>query len=62
MANFEKGNVVKLKSGGPAMTVERVGDFNYRGVDYVGGVVCVWFHDREAHRDAFDTAALELRK
>lgn len=37
MANFNIGDVVRLKSGGPAMTVEAVAPSG-------GGLVCVWFN------------------
>lgn len=35
---FDVGDVVKLKSGGPAMTVEFVAD-----IDKSDKVTCVWF-------------------
>ena len=44
MADFAKGDVVQLKSGGPQMTVSDVG--NYGGGFGTGpedGVKCVWF-------------------
>ena len=42
MAKFKKGDVVKLKSGGPQMTVQNVGDFSMQGGGE-NGVYCVWF-------------------
>jgi len=41
MTNFEIGTVVKLKSGGPDMTVQAVG--NYGLEDPKPGVSCIWF-------------------
>ena len=38
--NFEPGDTVQLKSGGPLMTVEQVGKAGMTGEDTVW---CVWF-------------------
>lgn len=43
------GDVVRLKSGGPSMTVDATTESRY---------VCVWF-DNGYHRQTFDEAALE---
>ena len=40
--NIQPGDVVKLKSGGPAMTVSFVGDARNRGIT---AAVCMWFAD-----------------
>jgi uncharacterized protein YodC (DUF2158 family) len=40
MTDFQRGDVVQLKSGGPKMTVERIGssaDSN--------SLLCLWFED-----------------
>lgn len=38
--SFNPGDLVRLKSGGPLMTVEQVGKLSQTGED---GVWCVWF-------------------
>lgn len=50
MQDIKPGTEVRLKSGGPAMTVE------YSGADATGQeyAVCVWFDDkRELKRESF---------
>jgi uncharacterized protein YodC (DUF2158 family) len=53
MANpkFKVGDVVQLKSGGPEMTIEGIGD--------EGWADCVWFSGLEAKRESFPLDALE---
>ena len=52
---FNVGDTVRLKSGGPAMTVESVEQFE--GVDMAH---CVWFGDKgEVQRQTFPMALLE---
>ena len=46
---FPVGTTVRLKSGGPLMTVDRIGDCT---------VECVWFRGKEALRESFAVAAL----
>jgi uncharacterized protein YodC (DUF2158 family) len=51
---FKPGDTVRLRSGGPIMTVERLGT--------VGGetaVWCVWFEKTKQERGYFAPAALE---
>ena len=55
MPRFQKGDIVRLKSGGPPMTVKEIGE-------YVGspeGASCVWFDGRKQHAAVFDVATLE---
>jgi uncharacterized protein YodC (DUF2158 family) len=47
---FEPGDTVKLKSGGPLMTVN-----NVDGED----VICVWFEGKDAKERAFKSATLK---
>lgn len=54
------GNVVKLKSGGPQMTVN---DFNDAGGHYEEGtgIQCVWFDGKmEAQRQIFHIDTLDV--
>jgi uncharacterized protein YodC (DUF2158 family) len=51
---LQVGDIVKLKSGGPDMTVESFDD------SIVGMYVnCVWFDGSEVKRNRFPTAAVE---
>lgn len=50
---FQPGDVVRLKSGGPTMTVAVITDR--------GGIRCTWFpSDEKAMRDTFNPTSLEL--
>jgi uncharacterized protein YodC (DUF2158 family) len=51
MAAFQVGDVVRLKSGGPAMTVTKTGF----GADMV---LCEWFEEGDAKQKSFPTASL----
>ncbi len=53
---FKRGDVVRLKSGGPAMTVEHVG----AGLDNTRMVDCVWFQGTQTVRGNFAADALAL--
>ena len=48
---FKVGDVVQLKSGGPEMTIEGIGD--------EGWADCVWFSGLEAKRESFPLDALQ---
>ena len=51
MEDFEIGDVVQLRSGGPKMTVHiLVSD---------GDVVCQWFESNEVHEENFPKEALK---
>jgi uncharacterized protein YodC (DUF2158 family) len=55
--NFQVGNVVVLKSGGPDMTVTRVENEN--GTIFV---FCTWFLNNKNEKGHFPPDALELSK
>lgn len=40
MADFKPGDVVRLKSGGPKMTIHDIGKYNYQDFD---SAKCDWF-------------------
>ncbi len=43
---FKKGDVVKLKSGGPRMTINDIGDYGYGGGDGFDQAKCTWFDEK----------------
>lgn len=54
---FQKGDVVQLKSGGPTMTVQNIGDFTgSSGIE--DGVLCVWFDGKKKYSEVFDRSVL----
>lgn len=50
MAEYKKGDVVMLKSGGPKMTVT--------GVEPNGDLSCVWFVGNKQSMQVFDPATV----
>jgi uncharacterized protein YodC (DUF2158 family) len=59
MADFKKGDLVELKSGGPIMTVGEVGDYSGYGGGPSDGVKCIWFERGQKEQDVFDSAVLK---
>lgn len=57
MDEIKKGDEVKLKSGGPVMTVRDVGDYSF-GAGIEDGVLCVWFEGAKPQEKVFDRATL----
>lgn len=57
MASFNKGDTVQLKSGGPVMTVEDVGEYTM-SAGISDGVKCVWFDGKKRVSEVFDVATL----
>lgn len=55
MPEFQPGDVVQLKSGGPKMTVDRVAEFNG-----VLNVWCEWFEGTNQKVGHFPVTSLEL--
>jgi uncharacterized protein YodC (DUF2158 family) len=56
MPSFKPGDVVQLKSGGPTMTVETVGNHGMTGVPLVW---CSWFEGKKRMKDTFAPEALD---
>ena len=54
MSQFKVGDVVKLKSGGPKMTVSSIDEDGYIG--------CTWFIENKREGDSFMEATLDLEK
>jgi uncharacterized protein YodC (DUF2158 family) len=57
---FEPGDIVQLKSGGPPMTVERIGKEEKTGEDTVS---CTWFEksgkNQQLQRETFNPVLLQ---
>ncbi|TZF85241.1 YodC family protein [Cognatilysobacter lacus] len=53
---FKIGDVVQLRSGGPHMTVQNIGEY----VVANPGVMCVWFDGSKKLEDVFHPDSLEL--
>ncbi len=51
MANWQRGDVVQLKSGGPHMTVQEIDDD--------GDVECQWFVDKDLKFGVFPPESLQ---
>ena len=58
MPHFKSGDVVVLKSGGPAMTVDTVNTDIFDD-NKITGIVCVWFVGEKLERVRFEQGALE---
>ena len=59
MANFKKGDQVQLKSGGPIMTIQEIGDFSLNdGIE--DGAKCIWFDGTKPMERVFDTSTIAI--
>ena len=56
MTDIKKGDVVRLKSGGPLMTVQNLGDYP----PMQDGMLCVWFENNQPQEQVYDRAVLEI--
>jgi uncharacterized protein YodC (DUF2158 family) len=54
---FNVGDVVQLKSGGPKMTIEYIGPHRMGGTE--SQALCVWFEGTNKKNDWFKLPALE---
>lgn len=55
---FKVGELVRLKSGGPQMTIE-VFPVSEMGIKYDDRAQCFWFDGGELKRDVFPLATLD---
>ena len=60
MPHFKSGDLVVLKSGGPAMTVETV-NTDISDDKKITGIVCVWFVGEKLERVRFEQGLLSMR-
>lgn len=56
MSNFQRGDIVRLKSGGPEMTVTDIGKYDYIDEDRAK---CQWFDGNNLKEKVFDFYAIE---
>jgi len=54
MSDFKEGDLVQLKSGGPAMTVQKVNEFSEGRII----IDCQWFVDEKLQTARFDPTLL----
>jgi uncharacterized protein YodC (DUF2158 family) len=59
MTDFKPGDVVRIKSGGPKMTVAQIGQRASTGDD---SVWCVWFEGAKKCGDVFPPDALMIEQ
>jgi uncharacterized protein YodC (DUF2158 family) len=59
VADFQKGNTVRLKSGGPIMTIETIDARAYLGGSEKDHARCQWFEKNELETGVFPLASLE---
>ena len=57
MNSLKCGDVVKLKSGSPAMTVEEIGKYSYSEKDRAK---CIWFDGMKKCDGIFELDTLEI--
>ena len=59
MSDIKKGDQVQLKSGGPIMTVEALGNYEMEaGIE--NGAKCVWFQKETPQARVFDVKSLSI--
>jgi len=51
------GDTVRLRSGGPDMTIQVLGNWEHKGIN--DGALCVWFEGKTKQQDVFDVATLK---
>ncbi|MCE5182046.1 MAG: YodC family protein [Betaproteobacteria bacterium] len=61
MSNFEIGDTVRLKSGGPLMTVHNIGDYT-QSAGLNPGLLCVWFDNSKRVEQVFHPKTVDLER
>ena len=59
MEQFQTGEVVRLKSGGPWMIITTVGTYSGWTMRVADTVACRWFEGEKPQETVFDVALLE---
>ncbi len=59
---FKIGDVVMLKSGGPKMTIQNMGDYGHHDISHARGLWCVWFEGTSKIQGAFHPDSVESLK
>jgi len=59
MEQFQQGDVVRLKSGGPWMTITTLGDYSGWMMRPSDTASCLWFEGHKKQETVFDVALLE---
>jgi uncharacterized protein YodC (DUF2158 family) len=59
MPEFKKGDVVKLKSGGPKMTIDDISEYG-SGNNSNMRAICIWFDGGERNEGSFRLDTLEI--
>jgi uncharacterized protein YodC (DUF2158 family) len=55
--DFEAGDIVMLKSGGPSMTIEKIGPISFNSK--TTGAHCSWFENNQLKHEVFSFGSLE---
>jgi uncharacterized protein YodC (DUF2158 family) len=55
---FQKGDVVQLKSGGPVMTIEDIGEYGMPGSTHTQAK-CIWFDKTKKMEGVFELHLLK---
>ena len=59
MERFQAGDAVRLKSGGPCMTITALGVYSGWTMRVADTVACRWFEGEKQQETVFDVALLE---
>jgi uncharacterized protein YodC (DUF2158 family) len=59
MERFQTGEVVRLKNGGPWMTITALGTYSGWTMSVADTVSCRWFDGEKEQESMFDVALLE---